>query len=208
MDIQFYGANCIAISTNKVRVVVDDNLAELGGKSILKTDDIALYTTAHATPDQEVKMIVDGPGEYEASDVSIYGIPMRAHIDEEKQASSTMYKIITNDIKVLVTGHIYPAINESQLEEVGVVDVLVVPVGGNGYTLDPVGATTLIKEIEPKLVIPVYYDDSGLKFPVPAQTLDQALQGLGMEPRERTTKLKVKPTDFGESTQLVVLERA
>jgi L-ascorbate metabolism protein UlaG (beta-lactamase superfamily) len=208
MDIQFYGANCVAISTSKVRVVVDDNLMSLGGKSVLKAGDIALFTAEHAFSGQEVKMIVDGPGEYEASEVSIYGIPMRAHMDEEKQTNSTMYKIITNDIKVLVAGHVYPEINESQLEEVGMVDILIVPVGGNGYTLDPVGATTLVKEIEPKLVIPVYYDDSSLKFPIPAQTLEQALQGLGIEPRERTTKLKVKSADFGESTQLVVLEKA
>ena len=207
MDIQFYGANCVALSTGKVRVVVDDNLIDLGGKAVLKAGDIALYTAAHSLPEQEVKMIINGPGEFEASDVSVYGIPMRAHIDEEKQTNSTMYKIVANDIKVLVTGHIYPEISESQLEAVGVVDVLIVPVGGNGYTLDPVGATTLIKEIEPKLVIPVYYDDSTLKLPMPAQGLDQALQGLGMEPRERTAKLKVKSSDLGETVQLVVLEK-
>jgi L-ascorbate metabolism protein UlaG (beta-lactamase superfamily) len=108
----------------------------------------------------------------------------------------------------LVLGHVYPELSENQLESIGTVDVLVVPVGGNGFTLDPTGATTLIKEIEPKLVIPVYYDDASLKFPVPAQTLDQALQGLGMEPRERLAKLKVKASDLGDVMQLVVLEKA
>lgn len=208
MDIQFYGANCVAISTGKIRVVVDDNLADLGGKSVSKQGDIVLFTAVHAVPKQEVKMIVDGPGEYEASDVSIYGIPMRAHIDEEKQTNSTVYKIVSRDIKVLVLGHVYPEMSESELEEIGVVDVLIVPVGGNGYTLDPVGAAMLIKEIEPKLVVPVYYDDPSLKFPVPAQTLDQALQALGMEPRERTARFKVKSADFGETMQLVVLEKS
>lgn len=208
MDIQFYGANCVAISTGKVRVIVDDNLEDLGGKSVLKSGDIALYTGVHAVPKQETKMLIDGPGEYEAADVSIYGVPMRAHIDEEKQTSNTVYKIIAHDVKVLVLGHVYPQMSESELEEIGIVDVLIVPVGGNGYTLDPVGAATLIKEIEPKLVVPVYYDDPTLTFPVPAQTLEQALQALGMEPRERTTKLKLKSASFEESMQLVVLEKA
>lgn len=208
MDIQFYGANCVAISTGKARIVVDDNLEDLGGKSPMKPGDIALYTGVHALPTQETKMVIDGPGEYEAADVSIYGIPMRAHIDEQGQKNATVYKITAHDVKVLVLGHVYPEVSESELEEMGVVDVLVVPVGGNGFTLDPIGAATLIKEIEPKLVVPVYYDDSSLKLPVPAQTLDQALQALGMEPRERTTKLKVKSVDFGEATQLVVVEKA
>ncbi len=199
----------MAIATNKVRVVVDDNLADLGGKAVTKQGDIALFTSAHGAAQQETKMTIDCPGEYETSDVSIYGIPVRAHIDEAKQKNNTMYKIVAHDVRVLVLGHVYPELSENQLEAIGTVDVLVVPVGGNGFTLDPVGATTLIKEIEPKLVIPVYYDDSGLKFPMPAQTLDQALQGLGMEPRERVSKLKIKPADLiSDATQLVVLEKA
>ena len=208
MDVQYFGANCVVISTGKARVVVDDNLAELGGKSVTKQGDIALFTSAHGTPKQEAKIVVDSPGEYEASDVSIYGIPMRAHIDEQGQKNATSYKIVAQDLKILVLGHVHPELSESELERIGTVDVLITPVGGNGFTLDPVGATTLAKEIEPKLIVPVYYDDSTLKLPMPAQTLDQALQGLGMEPRERTSKLKLKSADFGETMQLVVLEKA
>lgn len=209
MDVQFYGANCVAISTGKVRVVVDDNLADLGGKSVTKPGDLALFTTVHAGTRPDVKLLIDGPGEYEASDVAVYGIPMRAHIDEDKQKTSTSYKITANDIRLLALGHVYPELSDSQLESIGVVDVLVVPVGGNGFTLDPVGTATLIKKVDPKLVIPTYYDDASLHFPVPAQTLDQALQGLGIEPRERTGRLKIKPADLAaETVQLVVLEKA
>jgi len=209
MDIQFYGANCVAVSTGKVRVVVDDNLAELGGKSVTRQGDIALFTSLREAQNPVAKMSIDGPGEYEASDVSIYGIPMRAHIDEARQTNATVYKIVANDIRVLVLGHVYPEMSENELEAAGIVDVLVVPVGGNGFTLDPTGAATLIKAIEPKIVVPVYYDDPSLKYPVPAQTLDQALQGLGMEPRERVSKFKVKPADLiGDAMQLVVLEKS
>ncbi len=48
------------------------------------------------------------------------------------------------------------------------VDLLIVPVGGNGYTVDPVGAMKLIKAIEPKLVVPSHYADKALKYPVPS----------------------------------------
>ena len=47
------------------------------------------------------------------------------------------------------------------------VDVMFVPVGGNGYTLDGVGALKLIKKVEPKLVVPTHYDDAMLQFPMP-----------------------------------------
>ena len=104
-------------------------------------------------------------------------------------------------------GHIYPDLNETQLEELGRVDVLIIPVGGNGYTLDSLGALKLIKKIEPKIVIPTQYADKALKYEVPAQNLEDALKGLTMEPKETVPKLKIKPGDFDDTTSLVVLER-
>ncbi len=208
MDIQFYGANCVIVTVGGARIVIDDNLADLGGKSVTKAGDIALFTAVHGETPAGVKLSIGMPGEYEVSDVSIYGIAARSHMDEDKTKSATMYKLIAKDLRVLITGHVFPKLKESDFEQIGVIDVMVVPVGGNGYTLDPVGALEMIKEIEPKLVIPTHYDDPKLKFPVPAQTLDQALQGLGMEPKERVAKLKLKPADLTEDTRLIVLEKS
>jgi L-ascorbate metabolism protein UlaG (beta-lactamase superfamily) len=84
---------------------------------------------------------------------------------------------------------------------------MIVPVGGNGYTLDGVGALKVIKKVEPKVVIPVHYADRVVNYPVPQQELDQVLQALAMEPKETTTKLKIKSTDLLDGTQLIVLER-
>lgn len=208
MDLQFYGANCIVLSTGNARLVIDDNLADLGGKSVSKAGDIVLFTGPHGPAPAEAKLTIAMPGDYEASDVSITGIQARSHMDEDKQRSATMYKLVAKELRVLVTGHIFPKLKESDMEKIGTIDVMIVPVGGNGYTLDPVGALELIKEVEPKVIIPTYYDDSKLNFPVPAQTLEQALTGLGMEPKERASKLKLKPADLSEDTQLIVLEKS
>lgn len=208
MELQFYGANCIGLSGKGVRLVVDDNLASLGGKSVAKEGDVVLATSAQlefkgkANP----KLVIDGPGEYEVSDVSVYGIAARAHLDADGYAA-TMYKLVYNDLAVLVAGHIYPELNERQLEEIGEIDVMFVPVGGNGYTLDAIGALKLVKSIEPKLVVPTHYADRDLKFEVPAQSLEAALKELGMEPKETVDKLKLKPGELSDVTQLIVLER-
>ncbi len=206
MDIQFYGANCVSISKKQLRIVIDDNLADLGKKTILKDGDIVLNTGPHSIPAIKPSLMVNGPGEYEVSGVMVYGIPARAHMDEPNKKEATMYKIIVDDMRFLVAGHIYPELNERQLEEIGTIDVLFVPVGGNGYTTDPIGALKLIKEIEPKLVIPTHYDNKTLAYAVPQQTIDQALAELSMEPKETTDKLKLKHSDIGETTQLVVLK--
>lgn len=208
MEVQFYGANCVVVSGKQARIVVDDNLADLGGKSIAKEGDIALFTAEHGLPKTSPKIVVDQPGEYEVSGVSIYGIAARAHIDTEGQKTATMYKLIADDTSILVTGHIYPELSDAQLEAIGMVDVMVIPVGGNGYTLDGIGALKLIKKVEPRLVVPTHYDEPDLRFPVPQQPLAEALKSLGMEPKETTPKLKLKGVELSDVAQLVVLEKS
>jgi hypothetical protein len=208
MDIQFYGANCIAIGTKQARVVIDDNIADLGGKPVAKPGDIALFTGMHTDQSQSAKIVIDQPGEYEVSGVSVYGIAARSHMDEEGRRTATMYKLVVDDLRLLVTGHVYPELSDSQLESIGMVDVMFVPVGGNGYTLDGTGALKLIKKVEPKLIIPTHYDDNGLQYPVPQQELEQAFKSLAMEPKEAVAKLKLKSGDLADGMQLIVLEKS
>lgn len=208
MDIQFYGANCAVISGKHVRLVIDDNLEDLGAKSVSKEGDVVLFTSAHGEPAKEPRLLIDQPGEYEVSGASIYGIAARSHLDEEGQSNATMYKLLLGDVSILVVGHVHPDLSDDQLETIGMIDVMLVPVGGNGYTLDGVGALKLVKKIEPKLVIPTHYEDSSLNFPVPQQPLEEALKALSMEPGESVAKLKLKPSELGEVTKLVVLEKS
>lgn len=208
MDIQFYGANCLVLSNKQVRLVVDDNLAALGAKSVTRDGDICLFTGEHPPVTTQPKILIDMPGEYEASNISILGFQARAHMDEESKNSATMYKVIWGETRILVTGHVFPKLSEAELEEIGIIDIMFVPVGGNGYTLDGTGAVQLIKQVEPKLVVPTHYADSSLKYEVPQQTLQEALATIGMEPKETTQKLQFKPAEATDTTQLVVLEKA
>ena len=207
MDLQFYGANCVTLTHKGKRIVIDDNLADLGGKSILKPEDVALFTGPHGGADI-ARLTFDSPGEYEVSDISIIGIPARAHIDEPGTHNANMFKLIVGDTTVLITGHIYPELNDRQMEEIGMVDILFVPVGGNGFTVDPLGALKVLKAIEPKIVIPTHYADSKLNFTVPQQDLNHALKEMSMEPKETVAKLRHKPAEASDVTQLVILEKS
>lgn len=218
MDMQFYGANCVVLSGKQARVVVDDNLAALGGKSVTKDGDICLFTGAHEAPEGKPKLVIDMPGEYEASNVSIFGMQARAHmdpaseggnrVDEEGKKSGVMYKITWGETRILITGHVFPKLTDAELEQIGIIDIMFVPIGGNGYTLDAIGVAQLIKQIEPKLVVPTHYADKALKYEVPQTELSDALTTLGMEPKETIAKLQFKPAEVTDTAQLIVLEKA
>ena len=147
MELTYHGANCLRISTKKAQVVIDDNLDKLGLASITKPGDISLHTFSGISAKQS-HFMADMPGEYEISGVVIHGVSARSHRDEEGSHSAVIYTIASDDLKVAVLGHIYPQLSEDQLEQIGHVDIAVVPVGNSGYTLDGAGALKLIKQID------------------------------------------------------------
>jgi L-ascorbate metabolism protein UlaG (beta-lactamase superfamily) len=208
MQVEYFGGNCVRISTKKVAIVSDDNLKSLGQKSITKPNDISIITNRSLIKETpEAQFVVDRPGEYEVSDVSLIAVAARAHTDEESQHNANVVRLVVEDIKVCIIGHIHPELSEEQLEAIGMVDVLVIPVGGSGYTLDSIGAIKMIKKIVPKIVIPTHFADSKLKYEVPQSTFEEALKGLAMEPADTLDVLKIKGREFEEGTRLIVLNR-
>jgi L-ascorbate metabolism protein UlaG (beta-lactamase superfamily) len=206
MELQYYGANCLRLITKKAQIVVDDNLQKLSLKTITKSTDISLRTSKEV-PVHESKFSADMPGEYEISGAIIHGVGARAHIDEEGKQTAVFYTVESDGIKIGFAGHIYPELSEDQLEEIGMLDVLVLPVGGNGYTMDGVGALKIVKQIEPKVVVPTHYADKSISYEVPQAELADSLKGLGMEVSDTVDKYKIKPTELSDSTQLVIIKK-
>jgi hypothetical protein len=207
MELQYYGANCLRLSAKKAQIVVDDNLAQLGLKEVTKPTDISLRTNKMLPEHPDAAFGAEMPGEYEIAGVVVHGIAARAHMDEEGKQSAVIYTIEADDTKVAIIGHIYPELSEAQLEAIGRVDAAIVPVGGNGYTLDGAGALKVIKQIEPKVIIPTHYGDRAIRYEVPQADLADAVKNLGMEISETVAKYKIKPAELSDTSRLVVLER-
>jgi L-ascorbate metabolism protein UlaG (beta-lactamase superfamily) len=207
VELTFYGANCVRLAAKKAQIVIDDNLAALGLKTVTKPADISLRTSREFPEHPDTAFRAELPGEFEIAGVVIHGIAARAHMDEEGKQSAVIYTVEADDTKVAILGHIYPELSEDQLAAIGLVDAAIVPVGGNGYTLDGVGALKVIKQIEPKVVIPTHYADKAVKYEVPQAELADAVKNLGMEISETVAKFKIKPAELSDTTRLIVLER-
>ncbi len=208
MDIEYKGGNCVILTVKKNVVAVDPKLSDIGLKDQGFNAAVQLATQPQfEAPHSDDALVVSGPGEYEVANISIRGVAARTHMDGvDDGKKGTMYCVVAEDISVVIVGHIHPDIDEDQLEALGVVDVLVVPVGGNGYTLDAAGAVELIRKIDPKLVVPTYYADSATAYPVPQAELDRFVKELGATV-ETSNKLKLKAGTFGEKLVIYQLTR-
>jgi len=209
-DIEYKGANTVVIATKKTTVVTDPKLSLVGLKDAKVNDTVEVATEARfaVAGRDEARLSIDGPGEYEVGDVSIRGVSAQRHIDTpEQEQLSTIYRLEISDVQIGVLGNIADKLDEDQLEALGLIDILIIPVGGGGYTLDATGAATLIRQIEPKAVIPVHYADSGLKYEVPQDTLETFVKELGAPTEQVSGKYKVKSAASLPQT-LTVIELA
>lgn len=208
MDITYLGVGSVRLSGRQVSIVTDPYDSSYGlGKIKASPDVVTLSSPDISNPLTAAKMVIDGPGEYEVSDSLIIGIPARLHIDApEAGERATIYILEIEDVRVAVMGNIAPGLTDKQLEIIGQVDVVVIPVGGHGLTLDAASAAELITRIEPKYVIPVHYDDGKTTYPVPQDKLETFLNEMGVKP-EAQSKLKISSKEMPIETEVVVLKR-
>lgn len=204
MDIEYKGGNCVIISTKQARVVIDPKLSMFGLKDMASKDDVVVATQ----PDFAVttnEVAVDQPGEYEVKSIAIMGVSAQRHIDTSGKLA-TMYRISTSDFAIAVVGHVATPLSEDQLEALGVVDVAIIPVGGSGYTLDAHQAVAVVRQLGPKIVIPVHYADKAITYEVPQMELEPFIKELGV-PVEQMTKLKLKAGTLPETLTAYELQR-
>ena len=207
MEIQYFGANSIRITTKKANIIID-GFINGSTKSLIKNGDTVIFTDyEERNIYNEIKLLIDKPGEYEVADTSILGIPARSYKAEPKTLDNTIYKIENDEIKLAIIGNIHPELTDHQLELLGEVDVVIIPVGNHETTLSGSDALSIIKNIEPFVVIPTHYADSKIKYDTPQATLAEALKELAMEPSETVPKIKFKAANFieGDAVKLVVL---
>lgn len=206
MEIEYKGANCLTITHKKAVFLVDPKLS-LVGLADVKIPSVAQLVTQGESLPMEEGVLINGPGEYEVLNCSIKGIAARLHrATTDSDHSATIYRLDFEEASVAILGHIDPKLTEDQLEALGLVDILVVPVGDHGYTLDAKSAAELVRKIEPKAVIPTHYAEDKINYEVPQSTLDEFVKEMG-SPVEELAKLKIKAGMLPQSLTIYHLTR-
>jgi L-ascorbate metabolism protein UlaG (beta-lactamase superfamily) len=195
MDITYLGSGSVKLAARQLAVICDP----VGKKAAA---DVILVTSPDVIVPPTEGMVIDGPGEYEIKDALITGVAAQLHTDAEG-TRGTSYVVEADGVKVGFLGNVAPKLTDEQQDILGGVDILIVPVGGHGLTLDAPAATELISQIEPKYVIPTHYDDGVSTYAMPQDKLEKFTAELGMK-AEPIAKFKV-PKELPEETTLVVL---
>jgi L-ascorbate metabolism protein UlaG (beta-lactamase superfamily) len=149
-------------------------------------------------------MVIAGPGEYEVRGVFITGVWSFA--DDEggkKRGRNNIFLFHLDDLVVCHLGALGHTLSPQQLEAIGDVDVLLVPVGGN-VSLSAGKASEVISQVEPRVVIPMHYSTG--RETLQMDSLDKFTKEMGLKDWTTQDKFSMRKSDLSETTQVVILE--
>lgn len=210
MVITHHGGQCFKVTFGDLTLVFDP--VSKGGSlpAVRFGADIALVSRNH--PDmngiEEVSFggkepfAILGPGEYEKEGITMQGFLTKSEYGLPKgraTAVNTMYAVKLEGMTLVHLGAIADtALPPDAKEAIDEIDVLFVPVGGDGV-LSAAEASKLATMLEPKIVIPMHW--SGMGEP---KSLEQFIKEEGGE-SEKMEKLTIKKKDVAEKDGAIMV---
>ncbi len=214
MDILWYGQAMFRLKGKTASVIIDPFDPEFTGLKLPKEleADVVLKTHDHQDHNNVKAMagtslVFDGPGEYESKGVVVTGIAsFHDNSEGSERGKNVIFNITIDSVNVAHLGDLgQNTLSEDQIQEIGVVDVLLIPVG-SVYTIDAKTAASIVAQLEPKIVIPMHYGGvEGLKFPL--EPVEKFLKEMGAENVVPQPKLSVAKDKLPEELQVVVLSK-
>jgi L-ascorbate metabolism protein UlaG (beta-lactamase superfamily) len=208
-EIKWFGHACFRLRSRDAMILTDPVPRSFGYK--IDKQKVDIITISHDHPGHTnvdlasgSPKLVNGPGEYEMSDVFITGI--RTYHDDKQGAEhgrNTAYLFDLEDLIVCHLGDLGHTLSEGQVETMSIADVVIIPVGG-GTVLDAEKAVEVIGQLEPRVIIPMQYQTP--MGDMQREPLERFLKEMGITDVTRRDKLTVRASDLGETPEVVVLE--
>jgi len=120
-----------------------------------------------------------------------------------QRGQNTIFVIKAGGLNLCHLGDLGHLLNPEKLSEIGAVDILFVPVGGF-YTIDSSQATQIVKDINPKIAIPMHYKTEAIKFPI--DPVEVFLSGKDNVQRLESSEFEITEDTLPKNTQVYVLQ--
>ena len=214
MKIKWFGQSAFLITSDSGTRIITDPYTP-GGFG-LNYNDIAesadIVTVSHDHADHGNIAAIGGNPQVVKGKAEIKGIKIDAvatHHDDSggsERGHNTVFCFDIDGIRVCHLGDLGHTLSEKQMAEIGRVDILLIPVGGN-FTIDAATATEVAGKLKPKIIIPMHFqNDRCPAFPVAG--VDGFLEGKSNVTRLEVSEVEFHPGVLPSDAQIVVLTPA
>ncbi|MCL2140109.1 MAG: MBL fold metallo-hydrolase [Dehalococcoidia bacterium] len=209
MEITWLGHSCFRIRTKQATIVTDP-VAPGKGYSLGNLNAEIVTVSHNHSGHSYIEGIrgnpktISKPGEYEIAGALLIGLTSFHDKNHGTQNGlNTVFLMETEELSICHLGDIGTPLTGSQIEEIGKIDVLMIPVG-NGSTIGASEAATIVRQIEPKIVLPMHYKTS--LFQDALEPVEIFLKEMGVTEAIAKPKLNVNKSNLPLTTQVVLLE--
>lgn len=216
MEIKYLGHSSFRLKGKDGAVITDPFDSKMVGLPYPKgSAEIVTVSHGHDDHNQTEKIsgtanrmepfVVDRAGEYEVKGIGVITIKTFHDDKEGSERGENMVNVIQMDgVIVAHLGDLGHVLSDKQVEKIGPVDVLLIPVGGK-FTIGPSEAVKVIEQLSPSIVIPMHYKQPSMSEEFMALvTIEEFLEKSGFEAR-REDKLVVTESSLPEEMEVVVL---
>ena len=186
LRICWHGHACWEI-TNEITLVTDPHdgksigisAPDVAGDIILVSHDHYDHNNVESVEKEESIVKMDETEET-VLDILVKGVKsFHDESDGAKRGENIIYLFSMDDISFCHLGDLGHELDEDAIQQIGDVDVLFIPVGGN-FTIDADQAWNVINGIKSRIVVPMHYKIGGLSLPI-----------AGVDPFLDKNKLKI-----------------
>ena len=215
MKIKWLGHASFLITSDSGTSIITDPYQTGGALNydeIKESADIATVSHEHFDHNHVASVggnpvVVKDAGSTEAKGIEFNGTATY-HDDTggSQRGNNVIFCFEIDGVKVCHLGDLGHPLDDKQVAELGSIDILLIPVGGN-YTIDASVATDVCGKLNPRIIIPMHFNNERCKdFPVAG--VADFLQG-----KDNVTNLEVSEAEFKAgalpaASQIVVLKPA
>ncbi len=208
--VNWYGQTCFCLEgRDSMSIVTDPYSPDVGLTPPQLDADIVTVSHHDGTCDYLPAVegpfrLLNGPGEYEISGVFVTGISTFAdNKGGRARGLNTIFAFRFDGTTICHLGRLGHVPTQSQVKNLGSVQVLLVPVGGGG-SLTSAQASEVIGVFEPEIIVPMRYQIPRLEEDL--ERLEHFLEEMGAQGTEGQETLRVSDPSGSDETRIVVLE--
>lgn len=212
MKIKWFGQSCFMItSENGTKIVTDPFMNMLGYK--LPEIEANIVSTSHNHRDHNnINAVkgsfehINGPGKFLKAGIEIKGVDtFHDKVSGTKRGKNIVYTFNIDGINVCHCGDLGHILNSNQIEEIGNVDILLLPIGGLA-TINAFDAVQVMKQLNPTIIIPMHYRTKAMGLlGYIFGSVDKFISVAGLKAKEYE-RLELNKTNMKDYSGIVVLK--
>ena len=176
MKIQWWGHSAFVLTAQNDKIVLTDPYESGCYNNTFNYAPITvsadIVTASHSHPDHFTRKLNGNPkvitkkGNYETGGIKVKGVAAFHDANQGRDRGANIIFVYEIDgIRIVHLGDIGHTLSQKELDEIGLVDILLVPVGGH-FTIDADQASDVAGSLKPKITMPMHYKTEVLDFPI------------------------------------------